>query len=147
MSSRRRPSSPASNRSPEACPDVIQCRSPSKRVLAQQRAVYSKVKESAIVLSANAVLATFAIVGLSKLIPYYQDQASKLQALQAEVKAAQARVQKLQESYERDRNPQSFNRVAREDGNLIPKNQQPVILVQPSPLLPSPVAPVALPKP
>jgi cell division protein FtsB len=105
---------------------------PSKRAQAQKRAVRAKLLESAIVLSANAILATFAIVGLAKLIPYYQNQTSKLQTLQTEVEEAKARVRQLQENYERDQDPQSFTRVAREEGNLIPRNQQPVILVQPT---------------
>jgi hypothetical protein len=112
----------------------ISRRSPSKRLQAKQRAVRSAKLESGIVLSANVVLATFAIVGLARLIPYYQAQSSKLELLQTELQDAQVRVNKLQTSYEQDRKPQSFNRVAREDGNLIPQNQQPVILVQPSPL-------------
>jgi cell division protein FtsB len=105
---------------------------PSKRAQAQKRAVRAKLLESAIVLSANAILATFAIVGLAKLIPYYQNQSSKLETLQTEVQETKARVQQLKENYQRDQDPKSFTRVAREEGNLIPKNQQPVILVQPA---------------
>jgi cell division protein FtsB len=105
---------------------------PEKPSRLRHRPFRSRIFESSMVLATNAILITFAVVGLSKLIPHYQAQTEKLKVLQTEVRQTQRRVDQLRAKYHRDRQPQTAGQIAREESNLISEDQQPVILVSPS---------------
>lgn len=112
----------------------------------QYRPFRAQMMESGMVIVANALLATFAIVGLCKLLPYYQAQNQKLRVLEQEVSQTRHRVQQLQTRYQHEQQPQTAGQIAREESNLIGADQSPVILVTPTrlpaplPTQPSPVA-------
>jgi cell division protein FtsB len=133
---------------PEAQADVaapeahIEAPSPSQLSQAAQNAAKARrlryrpfraqLMESGMMIAANAILATFAIVGLCKLLPYYQEQNQKLRVLEQEVSQTRRRVQQLQTKYQREQQPQTAGQIAREESNLIGADQSPVILVTPT---------------
>jgi DNA mismatch repair ATPase MutL len=114
---------------------------PARASRSRYRPFRSQIMESGMVIVANAILATFAVVGMCKLIPYYQEQNQKLKVLEQQVSQTRRRVEQLRTKYQREQQPQTASQIAREGSNLIGVDQQPVIMVTPTrPAAPKPEA-------
>lgn len=93
----------------------------------------SQAIESLAMAGVNLFLVGIAVVSLVQLLPQAFLDKAKLNALQTELKQTQQRVSELQANYQRDSDPQQFNRIAQEENNLIAPNQRRVVWLQRNP--------------
>jgi hypothetical protein len=96
------------------------------------RPASTKLWESGMVLGVNTVLISTAIVTLVHLVPHQLTQHAKLKQIRAEESSLAQDIQTLQQNYEQNMSPEAAQRVAQQQGNLMPANQVNVVLTHPS---------------
>jgi hypothetical protein len=96
------------------------------------RPASTKLWESGMVLGVNTVLISTAIVTLSHLVPHQLTQHAKLKQIRAEQSSLAQDIQTLQQNYEQNMSPEAAQRVAQQQGNLMPANQVNVVLTHPT---------------
>lgn len=93
----------------------------------RRRAYATLAFESATKAGITLVLSVVAISALAKIIPYYLMQQSRLEEMQSEVKLAEARVNRLQGSFERYFDPQQSRSVMQEQSYRFDPKQRRII--------------------
>lgn len=130
--SRQRQSSLAAQRA-ERLSGIKAVQSPSTLAgRAEARLASTKLWESGMVLGVNAVLISTAIVTLAHLVPYQLTQHAKLKEIRAEESTLSLDIQTLKQSYEQNQSPEAAQRVAQQQGNLMPADQVNVVLTHPA---------------
>lgn len=90
------------------------------------------VTEITVKLAVNGLLASAAIVALTKLIPYNLQQREELRQLQAEVTEVEQRVDVLQADLDRQLDPQQASSIMQEQSYRVDPNQRQVVWLTPS---------------
>jgi cell division protein FtsB len=98
----------------------------------EARSASTKLWESGMVLGINAVLISTAIVTLVNLVPHQLTQHAKLKQIRAEESSLAQDIQVLQQNYEQNMSPEAAQRVAQQQGNLMPANRVNVVLTHPA---------------
>jgi hypothetical protein len=106
--------------------------STTSKALTEARPDSVKLWESGMVLGVNAVLIGTAIITLTHLVPYQLRQHDKLKEIRAEESSLSQNIQALEQSYEQNKSPEAAQRVAQQQGNLMPPNHMNVILTEPA---------------
>jgi hypothetical protein len=106
--------------------------SKTSKALTEARPASVKLWESGMVLGVNAVLIGTAIITLTHLVPYQLRQHDKLKEIRAEESSLSQNIQALEQSYEQNKSPEAAQRVAQQQGNLMPLNHMNVILTEPA---------------
>jgi hypothetical protein len=94
-------------------------RKPRSRVLAA---------EALVKLGVNALISTAAIAALTQLVPYSVSQHQKLQEIQAEVKTADTRVNRLKARFANLFDPHQTSTVVQDQANRIPPDSRTIVL-------------------
>ncbi|MGB8700570.1 MAG: hypothetical protein WCD18_14230 [Thermosynechococcaceae cyanobacterium] len=92
----------------------------------------AKLWESGTIVGVNVLLIGTALVTLAHLVPDQLAQWSKLKELKMEQSQVARTVTDLQQDFKRSQSPDAVQRIAQEQGNLIPANQKSVYLMPPS---------------
>ncbi len=92
----------------------------------------TKLWESGMVIGVNTILIGTAIATLAHLVPHQLTQHAKLKQIRAEESSLAQDIQTLQQNYEQNMSPEAAQRVAQQQGNLMPANQVNVVLTHPS---------------
>lgn len=100
--------------------------------LLEARPASAKLWESGMVLGVNAILIGTAVVTLAHLVPYQLRQHAKLKEIRAEESSLSQNIQALEHSYEQNKSPEAAQRVAQQQGNLMPIGRMNVILTEPA---------------
>ena len=95
---------------------------------AEPRPVPTKLWESGMILGVNVVLISTALVTLTHLVPFQLNQHAKLKEIRAEESSLAQDIKALEESYERNQTPEAAQRIAQQQGNLMPINHLSVVL-------------------
>jgi hypothetical protein len=93
--------------------------------------VPTKLWESGMALGINLVLISTAIVTLTHLLPYQLTQHAKLKEIRAEESNLSQDIQTLEQSYKQNQTPDAAQRIAQQQGNLMPVGRLSVVLTQP----------------
>jgi cell division protein ZapA (FtsZ GTPase activity inhibitor) len=96
------------------------------------RPASAKLWESGMVIGVNTVLISTAIVTLAHLVPHQLTQHAKLKQIRTEESSLAQNIQTLQQNYEQNMSPEAAQRVAQQQGNLMPADQVSVVLTHPS---------------
>jgi hypothetical protein len=104
----------------------------SAKTSSDVRPASTKLWESGMVLGVNTVLISTAIVTLAHLVPHQLTQHAKLKQIRAEESSLAQDIQTLQQNYEQNMSPEAAQRVAQQQGNLMPANQMNVVLTHPT---------------
>lgn len=104
----------------------------ARPVQPEARLASTKLWESGMVLGVNVVLIGTAITTLMHLVPFQLAQQTKLKEIRAEESNLAKDVQMLKQSYELNQSSEGAQRVAQQQGNLIPPNQVNVIVMPPN---------------
>ncbi len=83
----------------------------------------ARLWESGLILGMNAVLIGTAAVTLAHLVPYQLTQRAKLQEISREESQIAKSLQELQQTYQHSQSPETAQRIAQEQGSLMPANQ------------------------
>jgi hypothetical protein len=107
--------------------------SPNRKTLnLSQAAKYRQMgREMMVKVLVNLGIIAGGLVALSQLCPYYLAQKEKLTGLKDAAQEAQARVNQLKANQKQDSAPQSIERIAQEDANLIRPDQRRIVWVKP----------------
>lgn len=104
----------------------------TSKLSSDMRSASAKLWESGMVLGINTVLISTAIVTLAHLVPHQLTQHAKLKQIRAEESSLAQDIQTLQQSYEQNMSPEAAQRVAQQQGNLMPANQVNIVLTHPN---------------
>ncbi len=107
-------------------------KSASAKTSSDVRPASTKLWESGMVLGVNTVLISTAIVTFAHLVPHQLTQHAKLKQIRAEESSLAQDIQTLQQNYEQNMSPEAAQRVAQQQGNLMPANQVNVVLTHPT---------------
>lgn len=83
----------------------------------------ARVWESGLILGMNVVLIATALVTLSNLVPNQLTQRAKLKEISREESQVAQNLQALQQTYQRGQSPEMAQRIAQEQGSLMPADQ------------------------
>jgi hypothetical protein len=107
--------------------------SPAATVHSSRQSSYRSLAiESLGIAGINLFLVGIAIASIGHLFPQAFLDKAKLTALESELQQTQARVNQLQANYQRDSDPQQFQRIVQEENNLIAPNQRRVVWLPPT---------------
>jgi cell division protein FtsB len=98
----------------------------------EARPASTKLWESGMILGVNTVLISTAIVTLAHLVPHQLTQHAKLRQIRAEESSLSQDIQQLKQNYEQNLSPEAAQRVAQQQGNLMPADQVTVVLTNPA---------------
>ncbi len=96
-------------------------------------------------LTASVILLTATTVALTRALPYYKAQQDRLQEAQTELKLAEARVDRLQQDFQRYFDPQQARTLMQEQSYRIDPSQRRVVWLpgDPDGTVPKPKPPSA----
>jgi hypothetical protein len=103
-------------------------KSVAPKKLVEPRPAPTKLWESGMVLGVNVVLISTALVTLTHLVPFQLSQHAKLKEIRAEESSLSQDIRALEQSYAQNQTPEAAQRVAQQQGNLMPINHLSVVL-------------------
>lgn len=114
---------------PNNLPRVRRSRATAQRSHAQGLNTLPKgvLLETLTKLTASVILLTATTVALTRALPYYKAQQDRLQEAQTELKLAEARVDRLQEDFQRYFDPQQARTLMQEQSYRIDPSQRRVV--------------------
>ncbi len=96
--------------------------------LVEPRPAPTKLWESGMILGVNVVLISTALVTLTHLVPFQLSQHAKLKEIRAEESSLSQDIKALEQNYAQNQTPEAAQRVAQQQGNLMPLNHLSVVL-------------------